>query len=53
MLSLDFDWQTNEFMLYCRATRLREKKAVRRVVFGLKHTGQGDANRGKWTGCSE
>ena len=26
MLSLDFDWQTNEFMLYCRATRLREKK---------------------------
>ena len=25
MISLDFDWQTNEFMLYCRTTQLREK----------------------------
>ena len=25
MISLDFDWQTNEFMLYCRSTQLREK----------------------------
>ena len=25
MGSLDFDWQTNEFMLYCRSTQLREK----------------------------
>ena len=24
-ICLDFDWQTNEFMLYCRATQLREK----------------------------
>ena len=23
--NLDFDWQTNEFMLYCRSTQLREK----------------------------
>ncbi len=25
MISLDFEWQTNEFMLYCRSTQLREK----------------------------
>ena len=25
MISLDFEWQTNEFMLYCRTTQLREK----------------------------
>ena len=25
MKNLDFDWQTNEFMLYCRSTQLREK----------------------------
>ena len=24
-ICLDFDWQTNEFMLYCRSTQLREK----------------------------
>ena len=24
MISLDFDWQTNEFMVYCRSTQLRE-----------------------------
>lgn len=24
-ICLDFDWQTNEFMLYCRTTQLREK----------------------------
>ena len=28
MLSLDFDWQTNEFMLYCRTTQLREKSMM-------------------------
>ena len=28
MISLDFDWQTNEFMLYCRTTQLREKTGV-------------------------
>ena len=25
-ICLDFDWQTNEFMLYCRTTQLREKR---------------------------
>lgn len=25
MKNLDFDWQTNEFMIYCRSTQLREK----------------------------
>ena len=25
MKNLDFDWQDNEFMLYCRSTQLREK----------------------------
>lgn len=25
MKNLDFDWQSNEFMLYCRSTQLREK----------------------------
>ena len=25
MKSLDFDWQINEFMVYCRSTQLREK----------------------------
>ena len=24
-ICLDFDWQTNEFMLYCRTSQLREK----------------------------
>ena len=24
-ICLNFDWQTNEFMLYCRTTQLREK----------------------------
>ena len=24
MKCLDYDWQTNEFMLYCRSTQLRE-----------------------------
>ena len=28
MISLDFDWQTNEFMLYCRTTQLREKSMM-------------------------
>ena len=28
MLCLDFDWQTNEFMLYCRTTQLREKSMM-------------------------
>jgi len=28
MVSLDFDWQTNEFMLYCRTTQLREKSMM-------------------------
>ena len=25
MKCLDFDWQINEFMIYCRSTQLREK----------------------------
>jgi len=25
MKNLDFDWQINEFMVYCRSTQLREK----------------------------
>ena len=25
MKCLDFDWQINEFMVYCRSTQLREK----------------------------
>ena len=25
MICLDFEWQTNEFMVYCRTTQLREK----------------------------
>ena len=25
MICLDFDWQINEFMVYCRSTQLREK----------------------------
>ena len=25
MKCLDFDWQTNEFMIYCRSTQLRER----------------------------
>ena len=25
MKCLDFDWQINEFMVYCRSTKLREK----------------------------
>ena len=25
MKNLDFDWLTDEFMLYCRSTQLREK----------------------------
>ena len=28
MISLEFDWQTNEFMLYCRTTQLREKSML-------------------------
>lgn len=24
-ICLDFDWQTNEFIVYCRSTQLREK----------------------------
>ena len=28
MISLDFDWQTNEFMLYCRTSQLREKSMM-------------------------
>ena len=24
-ICLDFDWQTNEFMLYCRTSQLRKK----------------------------
>ena len=28
MISLDFDWQTTEFMLYCRTTQLREKSMM-------------------------
>ena len=24
-ICLDFDWQTNEFMVYCQGTQLREK----------------------------
>ena len=28
MICLDFDWQTNEFMLYCRTTQLREKSMM-------------------------
>ena len=28
MKCLDFDWQTNEFMLYCRVTQLREKSMM-------------------------
>ena len=27
-ICLDFDWQTNEFMLYCRTTQLREKSMM-------------------------
>ena len=26
MISLDFHWQTNEFMLYCRSTNLIEMR---------------------------
>lgn len=28
MKGKDFDWQTNEFMLYCRTTQLREKSMM-------------------------
>lgn len=28
MISLEFDWQTNEFMLYCRTSQLREKSML-------------------------
>ena len=28
MISLDLEWQTNEFMLYCRTTQLREKSMM-------------------------
>ena len=28
MISLDFDWQTNEFMLYCHSTQLQEKSTA-------------------------
>ena len=28
MKNLDFDWQTNEFMLYCRSIQLREKRCL-------------------------
>ena len=28
MKCLDFDWQINEFMVYCRSTQLREKSMV-------------------------
>ena len=42
MISLDFDWQTNEFMLYCRTTQLREKsmmayeQSLKLFVVGVK-----------------
>ena len=29
MKCLDFDWQINEFMFYCRSTQLREKSMAR------------------------
>ena len=29
MKRLDFDWQINEFMFYCRSTQLREKSMAR------------------------
>lgn len=28
MICLDFEWQTNEFMVYCRTTQLREKSMM-------------------------
>ena len=28
MKGKDFDWQTNEYMLYCRTTQLREKSMM-------------------------
>ena len=28
MKGKDFDWQTNEFMLYCRTTQIREKSMM-------------------------
>ena len=28
MKCLDFDWQINEFMVYCRSTQLREKSMM-------------------------
>ena len=27
-ICLDFDWQTNEFIVYCRTTQLREKSMM-------------------------
>ena len=40
MISLDFDWQTNEFMPYCRSTQLREKTctAMNKPVICLAET---------------
>lgn len=29
MISLDFEWQINEFMVYCRSTQSREKSMAR------------------------
>ena len=37
MKCLDFDWQINEFMVYCRSTQLRERTmyALRIVILSL------------------
>ena len=34
-ICLDFDWQTNEVMLYCRTTQLREKTMASKGLLGF------------------
>ena len=31
-ICLDFDWQTNEFMLYCRSSQYKEKHVRTQIV---------------------
>ena len=48
MKGKDFDWQTNEFMLYCRTTQLREKSmmAYEQMLVSNHWTAAGDPSGG-------
>ena len=46
MISLDFEWQTNEFMLYCRMTKHKTQPNAIRDCFCCKTISKQDT--GKW-----